>query len=247
MPLDLANFEAKTSSAVRHFWKTREGAKTSQKIRGAKDTGERAGVTAGKNMDGFLALITRIVRANGLTDADVHLARRVVTLPGHFRPTKLWDVLVMMDGQLIAAIELKSQVGPSFGNNSNNRTEEALGTAVDFWTAYREHAFGEIARPFLGWLILLEDCDASRKPVSDKSPHYPVFPEFKGASYAERYDILCRKLMDERLYTSAALILSPRPGARRSSWSSLSDLSSIDSFVATLAGHIATEAVRRKA
>lgn len=247
MPLDLADYEKKTSAAVRHFWKTRAGAKTSQQKRGAKDTGERASVTAGKNMDGFLALIERIVRANGLADADVHLAKRVVTLPGHFRPTKLWDVLVMMEGRLIAAIELKSQVGPSFGNNSNNRAEEALGTAVDFWTAYREHAFGEVARPFLGWLILLEDCEASRRSVSDKSPHYPVFPEFKGASYAARYDILCRKLMEERLYTSAALVLSPRTGSRGHSWSSLSDLSSIGGFVAAFAGHVATEAARRKA
>jgi hypothetical protein len=48
-----------------------------------------------------------------------------VTLPGYFRPTKLWDVLVIHDKRLLAAIELKSQVGPSFGNNFNNRTEEA--------------------------------------------------------------------------------------------------------------------------
>lgn len=247
MPLDLADYEKKTRAAVRHFWKSRAGAKTSQERRGAKDTGERASVTAGKNMNGFLDLIVAIVKANGLDDADIHLARRVVTLPGHFRPTKLWDVLVMLDGRLVAAIELKSQVGPSFGNNSNNRAEEALGTAIDFWTAYREHAFGEVARPFLGWLVLLEDCDASRKTVTDKSPHFPVFPEFKGASYADRYDILCRKLMEERLYTSAALLLSPRTGERSGAWSSLSDLTGISSFVTAFAGHIATEAARIKA
>ncbi len=247
MPLDLADYETKTRAAVRHFWKARAGAKASQELRGAKDTGERASVTAGKNMNGFLDLIADLVKANGLPRADIHLARRVVTLPGHFRPTKLWDVLVMLDGRLIAAIELKSQVGPSFGNNSNNRTEEALGTAIDFWTAYREHAFGEVARPFLGWLILLEDCEASRKPVIEKSPHFPVFPEFRGASYADRYDILCRKLMEERLYTSASLLLSPRTGVRGGAWSSLSELTSIDRFVAAFAGHIATEAARTKA
>ncbi len=247
MPLDLADYEKKTRTAVRNFWKARASAKASQELRGAKDTGERASVTAGKNMNGFLDLIADLVKANGLPRADIHLARRVVTLPGHFRPTKLWDVLIMLEGRLIAAIELKSQVGPSFGNNSNNRTEEALGTAVDFWTAYREHAFGEVARPFLGWLILLEDCEASRKPVTDKSPHFPVIPEFRGASYAGRYDILCRKLMEEHLYTSASLLLSPRTSVRGGAWSSLSKLTSIDSFVAAFAGHIATEAARGKA
>lgn len=247
MPLNLADYEKKTRAAIRKFWQSRAGAKASQVQRGTKDQGERASVTAGKNMNGFLDLIIDVVRTNGLADTDIHLKRRVVSLPGHFRPTKLWDILVMREGRLIAAIELKSQVGPSFGNNANNRAEESLGTAVDFWTAYREHAFGEVPRPFLGWLILLEDCPASRKPVTEKSEHFPVFPEFRGASYADRYDILCRKLMGERLYTAAALVLSPRTAERSGAFDSLSELSSIGSFVAALAGHIATEAVRPQA
>ena len=112
--------------------------------------------------------------------------RAVLTLPGYFRPTKLWDLLVIHKGELIAAIELKSQVGPSFGNNFNNRTEEAIGTAHDFWTAYQEEAFGKQPRPFVGWLMLVEDAPESRSPVRDTSPHFPVFDEFKGASYLKR-------------------------------------------------------------
>lgn len=83
-------------------------------------------------MDGFLTLVLDIVRANGLAHAQIHHQRSVLTLPGYFRPTKLWDLLVIYKGELIAAVELKSQVGPSFGNNFNNRTEEATGTAHDF-------------------------------------------------------------------------------------------------------------------
>ena len=95
------------------------------------------------------------------------------------------------------ALEFKSQVGPSFGNNFNNRTEEAIGTAIDLWTAYREAAFGQIPRPFVGWLVLVEDCEKSRSPVQDNSPHFPVLDEYKGASYADRYDLLCQKLVQE--------------------------------------------------
>ena len=120
------------------------------------------------------------------------LNRRVLTLPGFFRPTKLWDLLVVRDGRLIAAIEFKSQVGPSFGNNANNRAEEAIGTAVDLWTAYREGAFGETPKPFLGYFFLLEDAPESRSPVEESSPHFAVFPEFAQASYADRYNILCQ-------------------------------------------------------
>jgi len=40
-------------------------------------------------------------------------------------------MLVINEGRLIAALEFKSHVGPSFGNNFNNRAEEAIGTAHD--------------------------------------------------------------------------------------------------------------------
>jgi hypothetical protein len=125
-------------------------------------------------MDGFLSLIIDIIRANGLDNAEIHLKRSVLTLPGFFRPTKLWDLLVTFNGELIAAVEFKSQVGPSFGNNFNNRTEEAIGTAHDLWTAYREQAFGIQPRPFAGWLMLVEDAPESRSSIRDSSPHFPI-------------------------------------------------------------------------
>lgn len=56
-------------------------------------------------------------------------------LPGFFRPTKKWDLLVVREGQLLVALEAKSQTGPSFGNNFNNRTEEAIGTGTTLLAA----------------------------------------------------------------------------------------------------------------
>lgn len=153
MTLDLVNFEVKAKEAVMAFWGNRDLARQKQVESGKADKGERAGVTAGKNMDGFLALVKDLVILNGLEHADIHLSRRVLTLPGYFRPTKLWDMLVVNDGRLIAALELKSHVGPSFSNNYNNRAEEAIGTAHDLCVAYREGAFGEQPRPFVGWLM----------------------------------------------------------------------------------------------
>ena len=50
-------------------------------------------------------------------------------------------------GQLIAIVEFKSQVGPSFADSYNNRTEEALGNATDLWTAYGEGACKLSQRP----------------------------------------------------------------------------------------------------
>jgi hypothetical protein len=190
MAIELADYERKAREAIRAFWGNRETARLKQLESGKADQGERAGVTAGKNMDGFLVLVQDIVHGNGLEHAQVALNRRVLTLPGFFRPTKLWDMLVLDQGELIAAFEFKSHIGPSFGNNFNNRAEEAIGTAHDLWTAYREGAFGiEAPRPFLSWLILMEDAPGSCAPVTDRSLHFPLFPEFQRASYAERYHL----------------------------------------------------------
>ena len=244
MTLNLVDFERKARSAVESFWKNREAAKIKQIESGNTDHGERAGVTAGKNMDGFLALMLDVVKNNGLKNTEIHQGRTLLTLPGYFRPTKLWDLLVVHNGALVAVIELKSHVGPSFGNNFNNRTEEAIGSACDFWTAFREGAFGEQPRPFVGWLMLVEDAPGSSSPVKDKSPHFPVFEEFQGASYLKRYDLLCRRLMQEGLYTAAAVLSTPRSAIKTGDYSELSPMTGLKPFVATLAGHVASEAAR---
>lgn len=243
MALDLVDYEQKAREAVKAFWGNREAARQKQIDSGKADQGERAGVTAGKNMDGFLALVLDIVRANGLAHADIHQNRAMLTLPGYFRPTKLWDLLVVYKGELIAAIELKSQVG-SFGNNFNNRTEEAIGTAHDLWTAYREEAFGKQPRPFVGWLMMVEDAPGSRSVVKDKSPHFPVLKEFKEASYLKRYDLLCQKLVQEQLYTTAALLASPRSAAETGEFAEMSAMTGLRTFITALAGHIAAESAR---
>jgi hypothetical protein len=244
MPLNLANYERLARAAVKSLWQGRAQARSAQQASGRIDQGERAAVTAGKNMDGFITLVRKLVELNGLEDAEIHLERRVLSLPGYFRPTKLWDMLILHRGQFIAALEFKSQVGPSFGNNFNNRAEEAIGTAADFWTAYRENAFGAIPRPFLGWIMLVEDTEASRMPVRETSPHFPVFPCFRDSSYLDRYHVLCQKLMQEQLYTVACPLATPRTAGADGKFTSQQDLTSLANFVTTFAGHIAAAAAR---
>ena len=190
-------------------------------------------------------LIQDVIYANGLGNAHMMIGRRLLTLPGFSRPTKLWDLLVINKRRLAAALELKSLVGPSFGNNFNNRTEEAIGTAIDLWTAYREGAFGKGApRPFIGWPMLVEDAPESRSAVRDTSPHFEVFPEFYGASYLDRYNVLCCKRIKERLYTTATVLASPRTAAHSGAHADLSELTSLKNSATSFAGHIATEAAR---
>jgi len=246
MPLNLCKYKTRTSEAIKFFWRSRDKAAQKQAKSGKADAGARGAVTAGKNMDNFLPLITDIVKKNGLPNATVHIKKGVTVLPGYFRPTKTWDVVVMDGSTLIAVLELKSHVGPSFGNNFNNRCEEALGSGIDIITAYREGAFGKNApKPFLGWLIHVEDCPKSNKSVAVKEPHFPVMKVFKKTrkspppSYVERYEIFCRKMMKEQLYDSAALILSEKSAKSTGIYRDVSTLTGIQAFLSGLAGHVA--------
>ena len=209
-------------------------------MRGISDQGNRSGVTTGKNLDGFVAMVRDIILDNGVAEADVYCNGRAnVTIPGFYRPTKNWDLLVVHRGRLIAAIEFKSQVGPSLGNNFNNRVVEALGNATDLNTAFRESVFGESAKPFVGYFFVLEECPKSTAPVTFSSPHFAAMPEFTHASYAARYEILCRKLVQEQLYDAAALVLTDRKSAGTGAFRTASERTSPHRFAATLAGTIA--------
>lgn len=206
----MSTLDLRVRAAVRHFWSTRDAQSIKQGARTQRrDAGDRTAVTGGKQMDGFVELLCGLLGEAGIPESCVY-RNRVVELPGWFRAEKQWDLVVRVGDELAAVLELKSQVGPSFGNNFNNRTEEALGSATDLMAAFREGAFRPSPRPWVGYLMLLEDCDAARRPVSVQESHYKVFPEFRDASYARRYEILLQKLVRDRLYDAAAFILAAR-------------------------------------
>ncbi|MFA5904262.1 MAG: PaeR7I family type II restriction endonuclease [Desulfobacula sp.] len=223
--------------AVSHYWMTRHTQREKQKIRGVNDAGLRSAVTGGAQMDGFITLFTKLIIEAGIGEEYIFYKKHL-ELPGFFRPTKEWDLLVVKDGQLIAAIEAKSQVGPSFGNNFNNRTEEAMGTAVDLWTAFREGAFNGGNQPFLGYFFMLEDCGSSNSPVRVKESHFKVFPEFVGASYMKRYELFCRKLILERHYSSSSLIVSDSENGKTGKFNEPAADLSFSNFAKSLAAHV---------
>ncbi|MDI3340925.1 MAG: PaeR7I family type II restriction endonuclease [Sphaerobacter sp.] len=232
--------EERLREAIHQYWQTRQTQQDRQVASGKADAGSRGAVTGGAQMLAFEQLLVNLSVESGVPSEDIH-RRAAINLPGYYRPEKEWDLLVVSRGQLVAAIELKSQAGPSFGNNFNNRVEEAVGNATDFWTAYREGRFGAGPRPFLGYFFLLEDCDKVRRPVRNEEPHFPVDPVFANASYSQRYEIFCHRLVYERLYDSVCLTLATKPtmySATRISHPA-GDLT-FYRFVATLQGHITT-------
>jgi hypothetical protein len=240
-----ADLEKRLRKAIRHFWTTRQtqarkqGSKT-----GARDAGARTAVTGGRQMDGFVSLVRDFLCENGLPKTQVYCEKRI-ELPGWYRAEKQWDLLFVEDGQFLAGIEFKSQVG-SFGNNFNNRTEEAIGSACDLWAAYREGAFKPSARPWLGYMMLLEDAPGSSRPVRPQEPHFKVFPEFREASYAKRYEILLTKLVRERLYDSACFLLSDSRTGIRGEYKEPAPELNFEKFMASLLARAISVANTRK-
>lgn len=215
----MLEIDKELSEAIRYFWSVRSTQKEHQGSKtGVKDAGNRSAVTGGKHADGFVKLLGKIVQEAGIPQAKVFIDNKR-SLPCYFRPSKEWDIIVKADNDLIAVIEVKSHVG-SFGNNFNNRVEEALGSATDFWTAYREATFKPSARPWLGYLIMLEDHPNSTRPCKTKKlPHYPMREEFQGVSYARRYEIFCERLVRERLYDAACFLMSSAIGGLEGKYS----------------------------
>jgi hypothetical protein len=235
----LKNLAERTSRAVAHYWQTRSAQRRRQEESGKADQGLRSAVTGAAQMNGFIDLFTELVTQAGVSERCI-FRKKAVELPGFFRPTKEWDLLVVRDQTLIAAIEAKSQVGPSFGNNLNNRTEEAVGSALDLWTAFRERAYLDSPQPFLGYLFMLEDCHASNRPVRVQEPHFKVFPEFVGASYMRRYELFCRKLVSERHYTASAFITSSSQDGLSGAYKTPADDLSVERFARVLVAHVST-------
>ena len=138
----------------------------------------------------------------------------------------------------MATVEFKSQVG-SFGNNFNNRIEEALGNAVDLHTAYREGAFEPSPVPWIGYLMMLQEADGSTKPLGVlREPHFTVFKEFRNTSYAKRYELFCKRLVRERLYDAACFLMSDEETGLLGQYREPSEEIGFRNFAGSLIGHV---------
>lgn len=239
-----ARFDEDIKKAVTSFWDARNGGK---------------GVLSGKTLHSFLKIIEQLIIDCKLPDAKIHTGKNTSQLPGYFRPHKAWDIVVMSGEKLVAAIELKSQVG-SIGNNFNNRTEEVLGSASDLNCAIAENAFGDGAAIFRGYVIFVEKSAKTLKTPKITMSYFPVMPGFlldesgrgksyarrkdgsyprvSGISYLDRYDLMCQRLKDKKIYTSAAVVALPNEHHHLGNYEFVSRKTSIEAFLYDLAHHI---------
>lgn len=139
-PWDEDEIETRAREAVRRMWDTRAAQAERQLATGKHDAGTRGTVTGGRHLDAFAEILGDLAREAGFRSEEIRY-RKGVELPGFYRPTKQWDLVVIRRDRLCAAVELKSMSG-SYGKNLNNRAEEALGSATDVWAAFNKGTLG---------------------------------------------------------------------------------------------------------
>lgn len=207
----VSTVEAAFEAAVKAFWTGRDLQAQKQIDSGKIDAGLRGAVTGGQHLSPLQEAVAQLFTQSKLSGIEIRHQGKI-TLPGYYRRSKDWDLVVTYKGVLVAAIEFKSQVGPSFGNNFNNRSEEALGNAADVWRGYQEGLFGSV-RPWLGFIMVIESTTKSTTPLShDARTIYPADQVFDRTSYVDRYRILLQRLVRERQYDAAALIATAKNG-----------------------------------
>lgn len=118
------NCEAEFADAVRTFWSIKQAQQTASDAAGRQGGGTSGAVRAGKHMAPFEQLIRKVELDTGLVPDPS--PRDTVYLPGFYRESKSWDVVLQYKGHALAIVEAKSQ-GSSLANNFNNRVEEAIG------------------------------------------------------------------------------------------------------------------------
>lgn len=206
MHLNSGDIENEAQRAVQYYWASRRSAGKKNAEGARVDQGSRGQATGGQALNQFVNVMQWLVEESGFTGAQVGLRRGAISLPGHYRPSKQWDMIVTHEGDIVAAIEFKSHMGlKDLGKNYNNRKEEALGSAADFWASWRSLNYGD-QRPFLGWFILVQESQESTRPLRPRVSYGAVDLQFKSASFLERYDLLCRRVAEDGLYTAAGVM-----------------------------------------
>ncbi len=165
MALNLCDYEKRAHAAVQHILKARTGAK-----------------------NGLAYLFAEVATANGLPSKAITMRGPLLTLPGFFRPTNTWDLVVMHEGQLIAALGIKSAVE----RDPYACIAEAISDAVDLTAQHRRGAWQHTPRPpFIGFVFVAPD------------------------ALVDDVDTRCGDLIQQRICDSAAALSERTPLTQR--------------------------------
>lgn len=231
----MGDYDRAIAAALEGFWGTRESQAERQRLTGKHDAGTRGAVTGGQHLNAIGDLIISTAKSAVNVGITIHTGGGGTTIPGFYRPSKTWDIVLRRAGEILAVIELKSMVG-SFGNNMNNRSEEALGNITDLLAA-RDHGLIE-GNPFRGYAFIIE-----HNPKSDAMSTLGtrqgvvIDPEFHGASYIDRVAMLCERMVKDDLYSAAWAVATTAP-PEFSWYEPRPETTGFDRFASLLTSHL---------
>jgi type II restriction enzyme len=208
MGTTLPDYTDKVVAAVAAYWQVRREQAERSQAAGVVNTGLRSEVTGGRHLDALELLLVSVLIDAGIPASMIEVKRRPV--PGYFRRDKSWDIVVTVHDRVLAIIELKSIVGENPGQNFNNRTDEALGQAMDIWKAVERGIIDSPLRPWLGYFMLIEDNDAWNRVTAVRSAVWPSDPTFDGTSASDRAAIFFDRMVRERLLDAACVVMASR-------------------------------------
>jgi len=188
--------DARIMASIRLWIDAKETQAQKSRDSGRAQAGTRSEVTGGLHLRGINQLIVDEIRATGATDLELRFDRQAV-LPGWYRPSKAWDLLVLQHGRPILVVEYKSMAG-SVSNNLNNRADEVLGIAEDARQAEKHGILPANLRR--AYIYVIEVTPSVRRPVSTGRPVGDPDIIFHGASYLDRVAIMCERMRESGLY-----------------------------------------------
>lgn len=204
----IPDYTDQVHASVRSYWDVRVTQAQRSADSGAINTGLRSEVTGGRHLDELQLLLVNVFVDAGIPAEMIEVRRRPI--PGYFRRHKSWDVVVTVRRRVLGIIELKSITGSNPGQNFNNRTDEALGQAVDVWRAVERGIIDSPLRPWLGYLMLLEDNEEWNRVSPARRSVWPADPIFANTSAADRAAIFFDRMVRERLLDAACVMMASR-------------------------------------
>lgn len=213
MPPDRADL----ALAMAAYWRKKDAQTATAQLLGSTAEGAAKAVRGGGHFTPIAALLARFFLDAGYPAEAIGTGRPRVVLPGVFRPTKQWDLVVIHRDVLVAAVELKGIGGDegSIGRNYNNRAEEALGNSLDIDRAHDAALVGP-EKPWLGYFFVMEDSASSRAAKQPMEGTLPADPVWRGLSHQERFSLTAQRLLNEKLYDAICYVVSSAadPGPR---------------------------------
>jgi hypothetical protein len=232
----MEDLDSEISDAVRWYWATLSDQGDAQRESENSTRGRRAQVLGGDQMSGFEGLVEDILVNAGLPRKSV-VHDHSATLPGYYRPTKRWDTAIVHDGELLAAIEFKS-IASSFGNNLNNRAEEAIGSSTDIYQAYEEGVFKPSPAPWIGYLMLMADNEESNNVPRLAEPNFSADDEFQDVTYIKRVELFCLRMVRQRTVDGSAFILTNEDSGLKGSYRQPNEEIRFERFMQDLKSHV---------